>query len=236
MAATENSTTPKPKRSKPAQRNTRVLIAAASSLVRSGLARLIEHQMGIEVAGTVTLPFDVARTMEEIDPEVLLLYTENASTIEVGGLAQLRMPTVIVLEGIEPDLVSEMLAKGAHAVLVGTSSADELSAAIHAAAAGLLTISSELADLVRQALRSDTDEARDASVAEDADAPEHLTGREREVLEMMMEGLSNKEIAAHLNVSVHTVKFHISSVMGKLGASSRTEATTIGLRRGLITI
>ena len=68
------------------------------------------------------------------------------------------------------------------------------------------------------------------------DFPEHLTLREREVLEMMNDGLSNKEIAVQLNISAHTVKFDISSILGKLGASSRTEATTIGLRRGLITI
>jgi len=53
---------------------------------------------------------------------------------------------------------------------------------------------------------------------------------------MMSEGLSNKEIAAKLNISANTVKFHVSSILGKLGASSRTKATTIGLRRGLITI
>ena len=98
----------------------------------------------------------------------------------------------------------------------------------------------DLADLVRQGLLTHSHEEADQSVedaAPIADAsPEHLTLREREVLEMMMEGLSNKEIAACLNISAHTVKFHISSILGKLGASTRTEAAASGLRRGLITI
>jgi DNA-binding NarL/FixJ family response regulator len=101
-------------------------------------------------------------------------------------------------------------------------------------------VSSELADLVRQGLLAHSLEDTDSYGPDVAhitdDFPEHLTLRERQVLEMMSEGLSNKEIAAQLNISAHTVKFHISSILGKLGASSRTEATTIGLRRGLITI
>ncbi len=63
---------------------------------------------------------------------------------------------------------------------------------------------------------------------------ENLTGREREVLDMLAEGASNKAIAFQLNISEHTVKFHVASIFGKLDASTRTEAVTVALRRGLI--
>jgi len=67
-------------------------------------------------------------------------------------------------------------------------------------------------------------------------AEEALTDREQQVLGMMAEGLANKEISARLNISAHTVKFHISSILGKLGATSRTEAVTIGVRTGRVVI
>jgi DNA-binding NarL/FixJ family response regulator len=67
-----------------------------------------------------------------------------------------------------------------------------------------------------------------------ASASEALTPREIEVLAMMAEGLANKTIAYRLNISEHTVKFHVGSIFGKLGAQSRTEAVTLGIRQGLI--
>ena len=67
-------------------------------------------------------------------------------------------------------------------------------------------------------------------------SPEQLTEREQEVLTMLAEGLSNKEISSRLNISTHTVKFHISSILGKLGAGSRTEAVSIGIRSGRVAI
>jgi DNA-binding NarL/FixJ family response regulator len=63
---------------------------------------------------------------------------------------------------------------------------------------------------------------------------EPLTRREREVIQMLASGLGNKEIAARLNISDHTVKFHVASILGKLGAASRTEAVSLGIRRGLV--
>jgi DNA-binding NarL/FixJ family response regulator len=65
---------------------------------------------------------------------------------------------------------------------------------------------------------------------------EELTEREQQVLSMMADGLGNKEIAARLGISTHTVKFHISSILGKLGAGSRTEAVSIGMRTGRVLI
>jgi len=70
----------------------------------------------------------------------------------------------------------------------------------------------------------------------DDELSEEITSRETEVLRMLAEGLVNKDIAARLGISEHTVKFHISSILDKLGASTRTEAVTLGIRRGLIPI
>jgi two-component system, NarL family, response regulator YdfI len=106
---------------------------------------------------------------------------------------------------------------------------DELQATVQAAAHGLVVLPAALAERML---------SQPASVEALAPAPldEPLTPREREVLELLAEGLSNKLIARRLQISEHTVKFHVSSIYAKLGASSRTEAVSQGARRGLITL
>jgi len=76
--------------------------------------------------------------------------------------------------------------------------------------------------------------AADPSSRSLADLAEELTPRESEVLQMLANGLANKEIAARLSISEHTVKFHVASILGKLGAGSRTEAVSLGIRRGIV--
>lgn len=99
--------------------------------------------------------------------------------------------------------------------------------AILAAEAGLMVLHPSSANML----------ARSSPVQSDsAEFVEALTSREQEVLRLVSEGLGNKEIGGRLNISEHTVKFHISSILGKLGASSRAEAVSQGIRRGLITI
>jgi DNA-binding NarL/FixJ family response regulator len=101
-----------------------------------------------------------------------------------------------------------------------------LRAAIEAAAAGLVVIHP-----------SELDTVLSATVGPSApldELLEPLTRREREVLQMLAAGLANKEIAARLAISDHTVKFHVASILGKLGASTRTEAVSAGIRRGLV--
>jgi NarL family two-component system response regulator YdfI len=241
MSSSGTSTIRKAKHHQPSVKPLRVLISAASSITRAGLVRLLEKQPSVQLVGAISNAAGLPPAIAENDPDVVLLHLEAQSS-ETNWEELISLAVPIVLLADEADLVgaTAALAGGVHAILLDDATGAELAAAAHSAAAGLLTLSDDLADLVRQGLLAHSrDEAEDSvgGTAPIADAsPEHLTLREREVLEMMMEGLSNKEIAVHLNISAHTVKFHISSILGKLGASTRTEAAAIGLRRGLITI
>jgi NarL family two-component system response regulator YdfI len=240
MSGSGLSTMGKAKRHKPAVKPLRVLISAASSVIRAGLERLLETQPNVHLVGAISGADRLPPAIAENDPDVVLLRLE-AQSAETNWEELIALEVPVVLLTDEADLVSTTaaLASGVQAVLLGDATGAELAAAAHSAAAGLLTLSGDLADLVRQGLlahsRQEADDSGGPAPITD-DSPEHLTLREREVLEMIMEGLSNKEIAAHLKISAHTVKFHISSILGKLGASTRTEAAAIGLRRGLITI
>jgi NarL family two-component system response regulator YdfI len=241
MSSSGISTMRKAKHDQPSVKPLRVLISAASSITRAGLERLLEKQPSVYLVGAISSDDGLPPAIAENDPDVVLLHFEAQST-ETNWEELISLAVPIVLLADEADLVSATaaLAGGVRAILLGDATGAELAAAAHSAAAGLLTLSGDLSDLVRQGLLAHSrDEAEDSvgGTAPSSDAsPEHLTLREREVLEMMIEGLSNKELAAHLNISAHTVKFHISSILGKLGASTRSEAAAIGLRRGLITI
>lgn len=230
----------KPKRHQPLEKMLNVLICAASSLARAGLERLLD-QHGVRVVAEVSNAGDLPAKIAESDPEVIILRLDAPPReIRWQELMALGVPVVLLVESVDSIHLSAAVANGVQAILVGDVTGAELAAAVASAAAGLLALSSDLADLVRQDLLAhstvDAENFTPDLAPMEGGSPEHLTLREREVLEMMSEGLSNKEIAAQLNISAHTVKFHISSILGKLGASSRTEATTIGLRRGLITI
>ena len=177
----------------------------------------------------------------ESDPDVVFLQIEDhLQEMRWEELIVLGVPIVLLAESVDLAGAAAAVAGGVLAILVGDVTGAELAATATSAASGLLTLSGDLADFVRQGLLAHSSEDADSYALDSAhvldDFPEHLTLREREVLETMSEGLSNKEIAAQLKISAHSVKFYISSIPGKLGASSRTEATTIGLRRGLITI
>lgn len=125
-----------------------------------------------------------------------------------------QVPIVLLTE--QP--ATTMLRQGARGALPPNASPSEIRAALEAAAAGLLVL---------PALRS-----ADATL----DAKSALTQREQEVLRLLAEGVGNKEIAWRLNITEHTVKFHVSSLMSKLGAGSRTEVVTQGIRRGYVSL
>jgi len=198
---------------------TRIVIAAASAVVRAGLEALLSATPGWEVAGS----FADASHVESLRPDVLV------AALPVGELpagANGVTPAIVLLtsEG-QPEWTADALRSGVRALLPRDAPAAAILAAVEAAANGLAVIDPhELEGLLGSPVP--------VAAADEGGAP--LTPRELEVLRMMADGAANKEIAWKLAISEHTVKFHVASVMGKLNASSRTEAVTRGLRRGLI--
>jgi DNA-binding NarL/FixJ family response regulator len=198
---------------------TRIVIAAPSAVVRAGLEALLSAVPGWEVAGS----FADASHVDSLRPDVLV------AALPIGALHVVpnAAPAIVLLtsEG-QPEWTVEALRSGVRALLPRDAPAAAILAAVEAAANGLAVIDPQ----ELEGLLGSPGPAVDA--ADTGTAP--LTPRELEVLRMMADGAANKEIAWKLAISEHTVKFHVASVMGKLNASSRTEAVTRGLRRGLI--
>ena len=208
------------------ERLTRVLIMADAPASAAHLHRLLEGEIGVQVVGRLARTSSLASSIAELSPDVVLWHVGAERASHVTDVPTPEVPLVVIADQPEPNWIHELLSGKVRALLLGDPSSAELVAAIQSAIAGLVVLSPKVRALLRPGI----------VIADENEYAERLTAREQEVLEMMMEGLSNKEIAMCLNVSSHTVKFHISSVLAKLGASTRTEAITIGLRRGLITI
>lgn len=238
---------------------TRVLICASSAVTREGLASLLRGGAFEVVAAVESLP-EIDEKVRSADPDAIVVAIdprdEEAFTEWLGNLAgdgppesaetrqwqpvrtgsASAMPPIVVLaDRLEVIPFSLALEAGVRAFLPRDADSDEISSAIQAAAAGLVAARpGTLNDLQRpRALRAPAEMMGEAVRAQYTEA---LTPREIEVLRMLAEGLANKEIARRLKISEHTVKFHIGSILGKLSASSRTEAVTIGIRLGLITV
>jgi two-component system, NarL family, response regulator YdfI len=207
----------------------RVVVIASSPVVRAGLEALLREEPRFAVvpsagAGPRGSPGRDARA------DVLLM--EVASPDKVGNSRSSRQgdgpPTVILVDRLRPADLRHALHSGVRAILPRDATGPEIMAAIEGAAAGLTVLSSEEMDVLVPV----PPEGMAAEIILD----EALSARELEVFAMMAEGLGNKEIAARFNISEHTVKFHVSSILGKLGATTRGEAVARGIREGLITI
>ena len=209
----------------------RVLIVASSSISQRGLEDLLRASRSLRVVGVLSDLGQLFENLEELQPDVLVAeITGQDRTLpeEILKLSE-EAPVAIILlvddANSERDL--DALRNGVRAVLPRNMSPVGIVAAVEAVGAGLAVLLPEgLATLLRESTASH----RTVSPP----LVEALTPREIEVLGMMVEGWGNKEISTRLGISEHTVKFHVASIMGKLNASSRTEAVTSGIRHGLI--
>lgn len=230
---------------------TRVFIIAASSTARSGLenslgrapmsrrdsrSRARDSSAQIEVTGSG--PDLDALEGRELDGSIDVLLIDASDVNASRLLADIRdtelasdVPIVLLTDQASPAWSTEALREGVRAILPVDVAADQLLAALQAAAAGLIVLHPFEVDSALPAAATGTS-AR--SIQPATEVAEALTPREREVLQMLAAGVGNKEIAARLNISDHTAKFHVASILGKLGASTRTEAVAVGIRRGLI--
>ena len=143
--------------------------------------------------------------------------------------AALGGPVVLLVRNPTSESITEGVRGGARAVLPSSLPGQEIVKAIEAVAAGLVVLDGPGVEMLLRAAGTVSTHGAEGLV-------EALTPREIEVLQHLAAGLGNKEIASRLGISDHTVKFHVASVMGKLGAASRTEAVTLGIRHGLVMI
>ena len=200
-----------------------LLLVADDPLARAGLGAILAGQPAVAVAGQ-TGSADLAAAQHAFLPEVVVwdLGWEPArrmAALSAFADADAAPPVIALLA--TPDAASAALAAGARGLLPRDVDGAQIAAAAAAVAQGLLVFG---ADLV----------ALPPALAQDGELVEPLSPRELEVLRRMAEGLANKQIARELEISEHTVKFHVNAVLGKLGAQSRTEAVVRATRAGLI--
>jgi DNA-binding NarL/FixJ family response regulator len=205
----------------------RILVADDHPMLREGLVAVLGTQPDFEVVGEASDGSETVRLAEMLEPDVILLDLEMPGVDGVAALEGLReagsKSRAIVFTAYDTDQrILGALRAGARGYLLKGASRTEIFAAVRTGPAGgsLLEpgVTTRLLDHVR----------------EDREQPEPLTPRELEVLLLISEGLHNSEIAGRLFVTERTVKFHVSSILAKLGADNRTEAVALATRRGLI--
>jgi NarL family two-component system response regulator LiaR len=208
----------------------RVMLVDDHAVVRSGLRAFLMVFDDLELVGEAGSGREAVRLCEQVKPDVVLM---DLVMPEMDGATATRMireccpeVQVIALTSFkEQELVQSALEAGAIGYLLKDVSAEKLADAIRSARIGRPTLAPEATQALIEASRMSSTSPQQLY---------NLTQREQEVLELMVEGLSNPEIAEQLVISRSTVKFHVSSILAKLGVSSRTEAVALALQQKLV--
>ena len=206
----------------------RLLIADDHSVVRQGLKMFLGLDPDFEVVAEATNGAEALRLAHEHRPDVvlmdLLMPVMDGITATAAIRRELPETEVVALTSVLEDAsVIGAVRAGAIGYLLKDTESDELRRAIKAAAAGQVQLSPQAAARLMREVRA-------------PESPEVLTEREIEVLRMLAQGQSNKEIARSLAIGEKTVKTHVSSILGKLGVPSRTQAALYAVRIGLVTV
>lgn len=209
----------------------RVLLADDHAVVREGLRTFLELQDGLEVVGEAANGVEAVEQARRLKPDVILMDLVMPELDGVGAMRALRQElpdsrAIVLTSFLEDDRLLPAIQAGAAGYLLKNVEPSELAHAIRAAHRGEAIIDPSVAARLVQALA----DGATPRVAE----PERLTRREREVLELIAGGRSNKRIAFELGISEKTVKTHVGHVLAKLGVTDRTQAALLAVRDGLV--
>ena len=207
----------------------RILVADDHPMLREGLIAVLSTQQDLEVVGEAADGSEVVRLADSLKPDVILLDLEMPGLSGVAALEKLRdadstARTIIFTAYDTDERILGALRAGARGYLLKGAARAEIFDAIRTVHAGGSLLQPVVTNKLLQTM----------SRAERREETEPLTPRETEVLALLSLGLQNKEISGRLFISERTVKFHVSSLMHKLGAENRTETVTIAAQRGLI--
>lgn len=205
-----------------------ILIVDDHSVVRQGLRMFLSLDPELEIVGEASNGSEGVRLAAQLRPDVVLMDLLMPVMDGLTAITAIKreMPEVEVIaltSVLENEMVSGAIRAGAVGYLLKDTEAEELCRAIKAAAAGQVQLSPQAAALL----------IREVQIPQ---SPEKLTQREVEVLKLLAHGLANKEIAHELNIGEKTVKTHVSSILGKLGVLSRTQAALYAIQLGLVTV
>jgi two-component system, NarL family, response regulator YdfI len=203
----------------------RIAVVATSAVRRAGLESIVCGHADFHLAGSFGAVASLVPFARNTELDVIVIDSDSIRDLLLDPISEAAI--VLLTEVSDARSISRLLRIGVRAILSRDSDPDNVLSAIYAVYDGLVLLSTATAESLAAVYGDQSLEVQES---------EEITSRETDVLRMLAEGLVNKEIAARLGISEHTVKFHISSILDKLGASTRTEAVTMGIRRGLIPI
>jgi DNA-binding NarL/FixJ family response regulator len=223
----------------------RILLADDHPILREGLRAVLETQPDFEVIAEAVNGIEAVRLALTMQPDILLLDLEMPQLDGVETIRRLRQQQphsrIIVFTAFDNDeRIIHAVQAGANGYLLKEAPRDEIFSAIRITMAGgsLLqpVVASKLLRHMGHQPITGSASVTYNHTTQHALPFEPLTERELEVLNLLAQGMPNKEIAAQLVISERTAKFHVSSIMGKLGATNRTEAVSLAAQKGLITL
>jgi DNA-binding NarL/FixJ family response regulator len=211
----------------------RVLVVDDHSVVRYGVRHILESEDDIEVVGELETVTGIENKLPEMEPDVVLLDLELGNIDGVDALRTLRdaapdMRIIIYTSHDEEDRIVQAAELGVDGYLLKGSPKGEIVGAVRSVNGGGTAIEPAVAATLMQHMNKRSTKAEQPAI--------HFSRREKQVLELLAEGKTNRDIGSTLFISESTVKFHVHAILSKLDAGNRTEAVSIAVQQGLIAL